>query len=94
MNTLPESTSTSATGQATGYPWDVCLGRFFKRLLWGALAWVGALILLAGSATPYGNSDRSLSFLVVVVTTAALLWALSGFIPPGRFKFEIEDNSV
>lgn len=94
MNSTPESAPVADHAQPPGYPWGVCLGRFFKRLMCGVLAWIVVVILIVASAIPYGNSGRELPFLLFLVTIAALLWALSGFIPPGKYKFEIEDNSV
>jgi len=74
------------------YPLGTCIARFFMRLILGAVVWIVMLVILVGSALPYGNSDRTGGILFVIATLVILLWALAGFIPPGKFKFEIEDE--
>jgi len=94
MTIVPDSPRPSDERHLRGYPWGICLLRFFKRLLWGALALVVVLVFVVASAVPYGNSNVAPAFLFFGLAIATFLWALAGFIPPGRFNIEIEDNSV
>ena len=64
------------------YPWRLCIGRFLKRLFFGAVIWIIVFIAALVSALPSGYGNQDLARFSLAASVLLPLWALHGFLPP------------
>lgn len=68
-------------GHTTSYPWQMCIRRFFRRMIIGAVIWIISLIAVLVNAFAYGSSSGGFSFILIVTSFIVPGWALCGFVP-------------
>jgi len=68
-------------GSGAGYPWRLCLFRFFARLFIAVAIYIGVIIAVVVSALPYGGASPAL-LDAWKASHLLFLWALFALVPP------------